>query len=45
MVLEEVGPDGDIEYRDDRGVHHVPKRALGELSVGAGIWCDAVAYP
>ena len=32
VVLEDVGPDGDIKYyRDDEDVHHVPKRALGEL--------------
>lgn len=34
IVLEEVGPDGDIKYwRDDTGVHHVPKRSLKELIV------------
>ena len=32
VVLEDVGPDGSIEYyRDDSDVHHVPKRALDEL--------------
>ena len=32
VVLEEVGPDGDIKYyRDADGVHHVPKRSLDEL--------------
>ena len=32
VVLEEVGPDGDIRYyRDAQGVHHVPKRSLSEL--------------
>lgn len=32
VVIEEVGPDGDIKYyRDANGVHHVPKRALDEL--------------
>jgi nitroreductase len=32
VVLEEVGPDGDIRYyRDAQGVHHVPKRSLDEL--------------
>ena len=32
VVLEEVGPDGNIRYyRDAEGVHHVPKRSLDEL--------------
>ena len=32
VVLEDVGPDGDIKYyRDDEDVHHVPKRSLDEL--------------
>jgi nitroreductase len=32
VVLEEVGPEGNIRYyRDDEGVHHVPKRPLDEL--------------
>lgn len=32
VVLEDVGPDGSIKYyRDERGVHHVPKRSLGDL--------------
>ena len=32
VVLEDVGPDGDIKYyRDDGDVHHVPKRTLDEL--------------
>ncbi|MGD2146289.1 MAG: nitroreductase family protein [Anaerolineae bacterium] len=35
VVLEETGADGDIRYyRDDEGVHHVPKRALEELILG-----------
>ncbi len=30
--LEEVGPEGDIKYyRDEDGVHHVPKRPLDNL--------------
>ena len=32
VVLEDLGPDGDIKYyRDEQGVHHVPKRSLDEL--------------
>jgi nitroreductase len=32
VVIEPVGPDGDIRYwRDDEGVHHVPKRSLEEI--------------
>jgi nitroreductase len=32
VVLEELGPDGDIKYyRDEEDVHHVPKRSLAEL--------------
>ena len=32
VVLEEVGPDGDIKYyRNADDVHHVPKRTLDEL--------------
>jgi nitroreductase len=35
VVVEPVGPDGDIKYwRDADGVHHVPKRALHELILG-----------
>ena len=35
VVLEDVGPDGSIEYyRDEDDVHHVPKRSLDELIVG-----------
>ncbi len=34
-VIDEVGPNGDIKYwRDNAGVHHVPKRSLKELIVG-----------
>jgi nitroreductase len=37
VVLEETGPDGDIRYyRDEKGVHHVPKRPLEELILQAG---------
>ncbi len=35
VVIDPVGPDGDIKYwRDGEGVHHLPKRALDELIVG-----------
>lgn len=35
VVIDPVGPDGDIEYwRDEEGVHHVPKRSLDEIIVG-----------
>ena len=34
VVLEDVGPGGDIKYyRDEEDVHHVPKRTLGELII------------
>ncbi len=34
VVLENAQPDGDIRYwRDEAGVHHVPKRGLEELIV------------
>lgn len=32
IVLEEIGADGDVRYwRDEQGVHHVPKRSLAEI--------------
>jgi nitroreductase len=32
VVIEDVGPNGDIKYwRDSEGVHHVPKRTLEEV--------------
>ncbi|MFC1897144.1 nitroreductase family protein [Chloroflexota bacterium] len=35
VVLETVGPDGDIHYwRDSDGAHHVPKRPLDEIIIG-----------
>jgi nitroreductase len=35
VVLETVGPDGNIDYwRDSEGVHHVPKRRLDDIIIG-----------
>jgi nitroreductase len=34
IIIETVGSDGDIKYwRDDSGVHHVPKRSLEEIII------------
>ncbi len=36
VLLEEVGPDGNIRYwRDRQGRHHVPKRSLAEVLIPA----------
>ncbi len=35
VVLETVGPSGDIRYwRDENDVHHVPKRLLADIIIG-----------
>jgi len=35
VVVDEIGPEGDIKYwRDENQVHHVPKRSLKELIIG-----------
>lgn len=34
VVIDEIGPEGDIKYwRDENQVHHVPKRALKEIII------------
>lgn len=35
VVIDSLGPDGDIKYwRDKDSVHHVPKRSLEEIIIG-----------
>ena len=35
VVIDPMGPDGNIKYwRDDKAVHHVPKRLLDEIIIG-----------
>lgn len=35
VMIEPLGANGEIKYwRDDNGVHHVPKRPLEELIAG-----------
>lgn len=35
VVLEQMGPEGDVRYwRDEKGVHHVPKRDLDSIILG-----------
>lgn len=35
VVIEDLGASGDIKYwRDESGVHHVPKRSLESLLIG-----------
>lgn len=38
VVLEDLEPGGDLRYwRDEEGIHHVPKRTLAELIITGGI--------
>jgi len=34
IALEDLGKDGSVKYyRDENGIHHVPKRSLDEIIV------------
>lgn len=36
IMIEPLGPGNSIRYwRDEKGIHHVPKRALADIIVGA----------
>ncbi len=36
IMIEPLGPDGSVRYwRDEKGIHHVPKRALADIIVAA----------
>ena len=49
VVIEGIPPDGSLKYwRDDQGVHHVPKRTLDDLilqvpGIPAGPWVEGEA--